>query len=109
MSMPLIAIREPSMVHRNYRKSEAHKHTEVGKYFYITLPKLPFPMARNIWKWSKFTTKGREEQKRERRRIMCYYEIVVLFYLKYNNITLEIRMCCENAKKEEYPQIKLLY
>jgi len=38
----------------------------MGNGGYITFPKLPFPMARNIWKWSKFTVKRKREGERER-------------------------------------------
>lgn len=29
----------------------------------LTFPKLPFPIALRIWKWSKFTVREKEEQK----------------------------------------------
>ena len=79
MRLMRAAVREPSKVQRNYRKSEAHKHKEKGKFFYITLPKLPFPMARNIWKWSKVTAKGGEKGKREKENHVFLRDLFILF------------------------------
>lgn len=38
------------------------KRTEVWQHG-LTFPKLPFPIALRIWKWSKFTVRKKEEQK----------------------------------------------
>lgn len=48
-----------------------------------TFPKLPLPMARNIWKWSKFTAKKMEKKERGR---LCQQELWLGHDTKHSSI-----------------------
>lgn len=52
----------------NWRQQSAYAHCMKDRG-YITFPKLPFPMARNIWKWSKFTVRKKREKGREKEAV----------------------------------------
>ena len=42
------------------RRPALPTHVQPGPIRSLTLPKLPFPMARRIWKWSRFTAERAE-------------------------------------------------
>lgn len=53
------------IVHADKFRAKAFEHnwnrSLSDSYSFLTFPKLPFPMARSIWKWSKFTAKRKAE------------------------------------------------